>query len=419
LLRWGDLDQARRLSQRSGIAALPAWATAGVAGIALGAEIARRVGAFGTASDPAGASGLFLVAVVVANTIVLFGASFRMYWRRDSALLSRLAIPGEALFRVALVRSVRSASLVLLACTLAAIPMAIWGDIEIAGRHMAVALVACLISGLFGPAVSLLAGGVVASNKAQAVIESFGGEFSAPKTTWLGMLPGFAGAGLALVVTSTSSFAVGDPTATQRSLIVLGSSAAFSVLAVLWALARASVVMALAVREVSALDQERLAHVDLSKPSPLERTWFSMTLGTSARRVADKDARLSRRRYPSPYFLGILGILALWGLAAGRPDSVYVWSGAILGCLAVYSVVMAWRLVAPPIENPQYLRTLAVSANDVSSAKRSQIGLRSVVFILVGGAPLVVLASQPIVAAVIVSVAFVVSLTGGFLATSR
>lgn len=419
LLAWGDLEERRRRAHRGGLSALPAWVKAAVAGGVLAAEISRRLGAFGDTFDPMSASSLYLVAVVVANTVVLFGASFRMYWRRDAALLARLAVPGEALFRVSLVRSTRAAAYVLLAMWVAAIPIAVLGYAEIAGRHVVVALVAFLVSGLLGPAVSLGAGAIVASNKAQAVIDSFGGEFQAPKTTWLGLLPGMAGTALALLVTSTASFAVADPSADVTGLIVLGSSAAVSLLAVLWALAKAPVVMELAVREVSALDQERLAHIDLSAPSAIERAWFSLTLGGSARRVADKDARLSRRRYPSPYFLGAIGTLVLWIFAAVRPDSVYVWSGAILGCLAVYSVIMARRLVSPPVENPRYLRTLAVKSSDVSGAKRSQVLLRAIVFTAVGGAPLVVVASEPILAAVIVAGAFLVSVAGGFAATSR
>jgi hypothetical protein len=416
LIAWGDLDERRRRAARRGIAALPPWVSALACGAALLGEIARRLS---QSDSDGGASALYVSAAAGANLIVLFGAPFRLFWRRDSSLLARLAVPGEALFRAGLVRSVRAAAAVALAMVVAAAGFAIWGSADIALRHLAIAGGGFLFAGFLGPALALAAGAIVASDKAQAVLESLGGEFRAPRTSWLGVLPGFAGAALALWATAIAPWGSGDEPVGGSGVALLAGAAVVCVIAAGWALAVAPRVGGAALREVAALDQQRLAHVDRSTPSAIERAWFSLTLRGAAHLVADKDASLLRRRYPSPYVVTALGIVICWILAFTRPQSVYVWSAAILGGLAVYAVIMARRLTLPPVEIPRLLRALPLSRAEVVWAKRSQAVLRAFMSVGVAGAPLVILAEQPLLAGAIVAVSAGVALVGGWIGAAE
>jgi hypothetical protein len=418
LLAWGDREERRRRRARAGPASLSPWVWSAAGGALLFAEVARRLGAF-TGAEPAleSASHTWLAACLAAHIIVFFGAPFRTYWRHDSALLARLPIPGAALFRLALLRSLRATARVLVPCAAGALafgPFVAW---EAALRHLALAAIAAAGAGLLAPAVALAAGAAVASDKADALMESFGGEFRAPRTTWLGALPGLGATAVAVALLAASPWALGGR-AVGGEAVTFGLGLLVPLAAIAWALARADRIMRAALREVSALDQERLAHVDRSTPSRIERAWFGAVLGGPARLVAHKDASLSRRRYPSPYFLFPLGIAALWVLAAARPGDLLAWSAAILACLGAYAAVMARRLVSPPVEQPRLLRSLPIPPAAVVAAKRWQVALRVLLFSVAGGAPLVARAPDPAIAAAVVAAVAAASLAAGLVAAS-
>jgi hypothetical protein len=174
--------------------------------------------------------------------------------------------------------------------------------------------------------------------------------------------------------------------------------------------------MPAALREVSALDQVRLAHVDRSTASVLERGWFRALLGPRARHLADKDARLTRRRYPSPYFLGPLGVIVLWIIAATGGASSLPWAGAILFGLAFYAALVARRLVVAPVELPRLLRTLPLHASEVFSAKRAAVLLRALTWPVLGGVPFALRSPDPLAAWLLVVGAAIVAAVGGILA---
>ncbi len=401
LLRWGDLEARRRRRVQRGLARLPAWVFSLIAAVGLVVLVVRGIGGFGAAlagdATLVGTSHFWLGAVVAAHAVAMFGAPFRMYWRRDSALLGRLSIPGGALFRLALVRSLRATLLVAAPCALAGLAFGPWLSWQLAGRHLALVGVAAAGCGLLLPAVTLAAGGVVASNQAQAVLANLGGgEFQAPKTSWLGLLPGLASSAVILVVIAGADWALGgERTAIGDPRLVLGGAVAVSAIAALWALRAADRTMLAALREVAALDQERLAHVDLTRESWLERGWAAATVrDPGARQIYRKDVRLAHRRYPIPFFVGLVGVVALWIVAAVAPADLLSWSAAISAGLAAYGLVMARRRVIPPIEHPRFLATLAVSPGHAVAAKRSQGLLWIVAYQLVGGAPVVARAAD-------------------------
>ncbi len=385
LLAWGDLDdRRRRAARRSPLARISPWLVSCLAGLALGGECWRRL----AGGDPAGALRLWLMLTVAGHVLVLFGSTHRLYWRRDSPLLARMPIPGGALFRLALVRSARAAARVALAAAIAALAFGPDLGWPTAGRLELLVAVAALGAGGLGPAAALVAGAVVASDRAQAVLGEIAGEFKAPRTSWLGILPGVAGSALVVALVLLAPWAAGAPANGAREPVLLAIALAVPVLATLFALARAERIVPAALREVSALDQERLAHIDRVGASRIERAWFRAVRSPAARLVAGKDAALARRRFPSPYFIAPTGTAVLWLMAGLGGPRVLPWASVILLGLAVYAVLMARRLVAPPVEIPRLLSTLPVAPSDARAAKRAAVLLRALVWIAPGGIPL-------------------------------
>lgn len=396
--RWGALDERRR--HRVAPAAMAALAAAvGAAALVL-AEIRGGEGA--------AAVRIALAAITAAQVLVVFGTPYRMYWRRDSALLARMPIPGSALFALALRRSVRAAGLALIVAAGVVLAVGAAASWAVAARLAIVSGAAAVAAGLLAPAACLAAGAIVASDKAQAIINSFGGELPAPKVTWLGALPGLVATGVALLpIVSAGWVRLEDPLVSLPLFVCAGAALA-SAAALIWALARSEVLL-LAQREVAALDQERLAHIDRSSPSPLERLWGRLLSGPQ-RLVYDKDASLLRRRYPAPYFVAALGIALTWILAAVGEDTTAV---AILFLLSAYALVMTRRQNAPPIEHPRLLRTLPLAPSAAAAAKRRLAVLRALLWCGLAGAALPIFASAPVAFAAIAAAAVAIAAIGG------
>lgn len=408
LLHWGDLEERRRRAGRRGLGAQSPWVYSILAGLLLAFIVGRALRVFGVDiagdSDPRTAVNLWLAAVACAHVIVLLSAPFRMYWRYDSALLGRTAIAGRPLFVVALVRSIRAAAKVALPCALGALMLALGpiGEWSIALRHLTLVAIAFAWAALFGPAVALAAGAVVASDSARAALSSLAGEFEPPRTSWLGILPGFAGTLLVLLLIALVDWSRGlTSTPVGEPWMLLAMGAGVPLLCGAWALARADAVMVGALREVSALDQERLAHIELTKPSAIERLVGKSLGSRGARVLVEKDASLARRRYPIPFFFGVMGVIVSWILAAVAPADLMLWAGTICAGLGVYGVVMARRYVQPPIEHMRYVRTLAIAEADLLRAKRAHLLLWVVSYMVVGAVPVVIHSSAPLVAAAI------------------
>jgi hypothetical protein len=374
------------------------------------------MGELGGEVDVLGTSRTWLLAVIVAHAVVMFGAPFRMYWRRDAAILVGLPLPGGALYSAALVKGLRATVMVTVPCAVAAAGFAL-ADTELALRHLALVGVAAACAGALAPAAALAAGALVASDKTAALMGSMGGEFQAPKTSWLGLLPGLAATGMALAVIAAADWALGaERTAVGPAAVLLGGSGAAAVLALLASLRAADRVMPAALREVSALDRQRLAHIDRSEPSPLERLAAGL-LPAGGRLLMHKDVRLARRRYPIPFALGALGMLFLIGVGIAGPTWDVQAAAVTAGLLGVYGVLMARRRVSPPIELPRFLRTLAIEPGTAALAKRTEALLWYLVYLGPGCALVTARAAAPLTAGVILG-AIVLGLLGAALAVA-
>lgn len=405
LIRWSALEEKRRKREKGGLGSLPELVTSALLGGVLAAEILRR---FVMAEDSEklevalASSQLWIAAAVCGYAIVVFGAPFRLYWRSDSKLLASLPMPGSSLFALALWRSHRSAFQVSVALAIALVPTALLFDGALALRHGLAIAVGFIGAAWLGPAAALGAGAIVASDKAQAMLASMGGEFQAPRTSWLGVLPGLSATACAIGIIAVSPWIVGGrPPGGSIALIVV-VAAGLSLASVAWAWLRAADVIPAAVREVAALDQEILAHVERSEASALESGFMSWFLRANAALVAAKDAALLRRRYPSPYFMIPCGIVAVWIVAASQPASYLPWAGAFFGAIMVYAYLMAKRAQSAPVELPALIATLAISPKDVSAAKNRMAILRIGFIAIVAGIPMVLRAPDPLSTAIFV-----------------
>src|SRR6185437_286915 len=149
------------------------------------------------------------------------------------------------------------------------------------------------------------------------------------------------------------------------------------------AIARAAAPRAMGaiLRDVSALDRQRLAKLEIDPPTRLERA-VAAVLGGAAWSY-EKDARLMRRRYPMAFALGTLAfvVLAIVGLA--RPDDPTPWLAAVLGGGALYGAALAGRLRRPPIELPRLSATLPIEPRARTAAKLAWIVAWAVVYLAI------------------------------------
>jgi hypothetical protein len=142
-------------------------------------------------------------------------------------------------------------------------------------------------------------------------------------------------------------------------------------------------------RDVSALDRQRLATLEIRPPTAIESA-VARLLG-DARLVYDKDARLMRRRYPMAFALGALAFLVLVIVGLARPDDPIPWLVAVLSGAAMYAVTLGRRLFRAPIELPRLVATLPIPAAAITRAKLAWVAAWTVIFV---GIPLAFTAAR-------------------------
>ncbi|HVK74610.1 MAG TPA: hypothetical protein VM734_14875 [Kofleriaceae bacterium] len=413
LLAWGDLDERRR--RRGPIATR--MLVAGVAGLALAAEAARRAGWFDGGGVRGVPSAALLIAIALAGLVpAMFGAPYRMFWRHDAPLLARLPIAGGALWFVAVVRAARATASGVLV-VVPTLVVAALGDAAVAARAAALvgALAAAAIALL--PAVCLGAAHVVASGKAHDLAASVGGgEVPLPTTSVLGALPGAVIAGVVLAAIFAAPWVGGRVDATGP--IILAVLASVAVLAALAATAAAPRVYPLAMREVAALDRQIYAHLEIDPITAVERA-IKGRLAEDARPVYDRMARLVRRRYPLVAFAGVAAAITYIAVGFVGPGELAAWLGATA---AVQGFLAAWLLRAltrPPLELPRLTATLPVTPSSVASARRAYVAGWSLVWFAVPAAVAIAASGRPATAALALAIGFAGAGTVSTLTTLR
>jgi hypothetical protein len=165
------------------------------------------------------------------------------------------------------------------------------------------------------------------------------------------------------------------------AVTVLASLVIASVLALVAIRSSAPKVMGQILRDVSALDRQRLATLEIHPPTALERAIASM-LGEAGLPYR-KDARLVRRRYPMAFALGALLFLVLVIIGLSQPDDPMPWLVATLAGGVMYGAALAGRLGRPPIELPRLSATLPISAAARRRAKLAWIVTWALLFVVI------------------------------------
>jgi hypothetical protein len=365
------------------------------------------------ASGPIPASHAWLACTIVAFALAFLRVPFHLYWRQDAAFLAQLPIPGGALFDAALLRCIRAALVTTLVTLAGALPLLFvdagklawdtrtFGPTPIAGpppgalspsefvlRH-------CLLAGALGvvaafllPAVATWAATLVRRNVLE-VATTIGGAPTSKATPQnagasaaiLGALPGFAGT-VIIVLTLLAAAWLENGDAVLSPVGILVGFVGVSMVAVIGVRGSASRVMGDVLRDVSALDRQQLAHLEIRPPTALERA-IATLLGVDAGLVYRKDARLMRRRYPMAFALGALafGVLVIIGLA--RPGDPTPWLVVVLAGTGLYAIALAGRLFKPPVELVRLAATLPIASEARTRAKVVWVLAWLVVFVVV------------------------------------
>ena len=411
-IRWSRLHE-----QRSGHA-LRGWLIAMLAGVALAAFVYWR----GDAAGPIAASKAWLAGALAAFALAFMRVPFHLYWRQDAALLAQLPIGGGALFDAAWLRCVRAAVATTLAVAIGAVPLALmskelvsyatrdlmptpiagpsaqgWTPIELALHHLAFTGVMGLLAACLMPAVATWAASLVSYGRdALELATKLGGapvreaqakaqrppQPPGSSSAILGALPGFAATVVIVFIIIAAPWLYHGESALP-GVPVLAALAAVSVAAIAGVRATAPRVMGTILRDVSALDRQRLATLEIREPTAIERGVAGL-LG-EAGLAYRKDARLMRRRYPMAFALGGFAFIVLVIVGLARPADPTPWLVAVLAGAGRYAIALAGRLFRPPIELPRLAATLPITPAARTRAKVAWLVTWTLVFV---GVPL-------------------------------
>lgn len=370
LIRWSQLHERRART-------LPPLVLAVIAGGVLAAWVWWR-----SSTSVVAASHAWLAGAIVAYAVAFLRVPFHIYWRTDASLLAQLPIEGRALFDAALMRCLRASETTTIAVVIGSVPLALaqtGGALVL--RHGAFAVTLGAVAGLLLPAVTIGAAALVVHGGGERVLRTASALAGAPGRTQaaspapagaratspsaiLGALPGFAASVIIVVMLVVAPWLLGDSDVPAPA--VLAAIAAVSVGAALATRARAGV-MSRVLRDVSALDRQRLATLEIKPPTPLE-AMIAKLIGEAALPY-EKDARLMRRRFPMAFALGGLTFAVLAIVGVVRPDDPTPWLTVAIGGAASYGIVLANRLHRPPIELARLSATLPVAPRARARAK--------------------------------------------------
>ncbi|HEY0254112.1 MAG TPA: hypothetical protein VGC41_21435 [Kofleriaceae bacterium] len=379
----------QRTRERREGGSLVRWLAPLVGGAGLAAIVYARA-----QTNLTSASHLWLAGTCVAFALAFMRVPFQIYWRKDAALLAQLPLDGAVLWTAAVARCIRAALATFLVPIVGAVPFALadpWrvneltrtlqampiaGDpvphltpLELALRHVGLAGAFVLVAAALIPAVTMWAASIVAQSKDLLhVATAVGGaparkqdHLRAPGTgsagAMLGAIPGFVSSVVFVLVIVMSPWVLNhdaslDP---MTGFIIFAATSLVPLLAQRAGMAQR---MGDILRDVSALDRQRLATLEIQPPTAIER--LVMKLVGDAGLAYSKDARLMRRRYPMAFALGALIFIVLAIIGIARPDDP-TWLIATAIGAALYAIVLLRRLGQPPIELERLSSTLPLA----------------------------------------------------------
>jgi hypothetical protein len=364
LLHWTDLEARRRSPFRwirravvaAGLAGLVAW------------------------SGPSLATWHSIV--IAAFAVTMIATALGMFWRADAALLARLPIRGLVLLQTAILRAARGALLTALTVAIAGLPLVTHVPDAALLRGLALIGILALVTATFIPAAAATASLMVAGGQLASATASVAGVDTPERlpTTVLGALPGTAAALATLLAIALGPWVLtGAETVLGPAPTVL-LVVAVVCLAALTLIGRRTEGMSVALREVAALDRQRLAHLEVHPPRGLEAL-VARSLCRQASLVYDRTARLMRRRYPMAWVLGFLAYVTAVPLAIWSPADAVTWSLGLSIATSTYALSLAPRLHRPPIDLPRHATPIRPSA--AARARTAWILLYMAVFAVI------------------------------------
>ncbi|HUS29503.1 MAG TPA: hypothetical protein VMZ53_13415, partial [Kofleriaceae bacterium] len=255
-------------------------------------------------------------------------------------------------------------------------------------RHLALSASLGIVAAFFLPAVATWAATLVRRSVLEIATTIAGAPTrqatpvnAGGSAVILGALPGFAST-VIIVITLLTAAWLENAAPVLPPLATLVTLVALSLLSALAIRSSASRVMGDVLRDVSALDRQQLATLEIRPPTALERT-VGKLLGHDGGIVYRKDARLMRRRYPMAFALGFVSFATLVIIGLARPDDPAPWLVVVLAGTGLYAIALARRLFTPPIEMVRLAATLPIPIEARTRAKVMWVFAWLVVFVVV------------------------------------
>ena len=359
--------------------------------LALGAGVLGSVLLWWAGGDAA--LGWWRLVAAFAPAWIVMAGPWRLFWTHDARILARLPVRGQGMFDRGTLASARHAALSMAALALAGVPVFVALPAAETARLLLVLAAAHVVAACLGPVTALAGGAMATSTRTTRAIGEVTGAGTGPQMVWVSLLPAL-GAGCVIFLSLGMNTFAPDVASTGVAVVAAVFAGGLFLLAARRASER---FLGGAVRDLSAADRVRLAHVDLDGARGLEALWGKLA-GDPGRAVYTKDVALARRRYPAYYLLGLLGTLIAWGVALfGSPDTRLRWTLGIVLFLCGYALLMAGRLVRPPIEHPRLLATWPWPASAVTRAKSLHVLWRIVLPVALAGLPATFRAATPAV----------------------
>jgi hypothetical protein len=403
LLSYDQREAARRQPAASGMARL--LATPRDVSLAVGTLAGIVLLIVRLAVDGDEARAWWLAFAVIATTTMVLRGPWRLFWRPDATILARLPIPGRSLYRRAAVHDAQLGLEVTLALSLATFA---WFRFFPWSWLRALAVLFTVVASAIGisAAAATTGGALFASKKTERLMAEMSGE-GAPSVAWLTIVPSLGGLYVGSLWYLLWPFAIHGELDTPLGPVwlVLSGSVIVAAIAYLAGEFLASRTLAMATREVAALDAVRLAHVDLEAPRPVERAFGRLVLGAPLAKLFyfyRKDISLLRRRYPAFYLLSGLCIAVEWILAFAAGDTREPWIIGLSAGLCAYAALLGHRLVSPPVERLRLVYTLPLPLREIVRAKSAYVIWRATWPVLLGALPAVLRSPAPMVLGLVV-----------------
>lgn len=347
----------------------------------------------------------WLVFAVAGFALAFLRAPSHFFWRSDATLLARLPIAGQVLFDSGLRRSSLDAARLAITLLCGAVPMLLV-DAAATLPYLAIAASLVVLAAGAGPATCVGAGALVIHDRARQLLA--GSAPATPATALLGGLPGFVAAlAIVAVIGCAGSLHGGSselpwiPVTAALAIAGIGSCVAARQL---WAIHMPAIL-----RDVTTLDRQQLATLQILPATPLHRL-VARLLSSASALVLDKQSRLMSRRYPMASVVGAILFAGLVSLAVW-PRADLSWFGTLAVGGVGYALVLSRRLRGAPTALPRLERTLGLNIRAFQAAHAAWQGVWLGLFMIMPGIAAALRSGHALVAGVILAVAALVVMT--------